>query len=188
MEAAPNLRLVGDDAASSFPWPETGEMLSIADAHYRIRDLQDEREGLLELTAKQAGENAVLSRRIAGDEDPMRESAAPARRIVERWLVHHPRAVLTKGRVKMVRARLADGYALDSEKWLPDHPTLELAVDGVAAFPFLLFGKRKREGAASQRYDDLKDALGDGAKVEESARAGYRARKAGWTPEEGWPE
>lgn len=190
MEAAPNLRLVGDDAASSFPWPETGEMLSIADAHYRIRDLQDERDGLLKLTAKQARENAALQRRVAEDEDPATHpQGAEIVAVIERWRTGagHPQARISADRVKLVKARIKDGYPITAEEPLPSEPTLELAVDGICSHPFVTNGGRARSGQPSNRHDRLGICLGGGEKLEEFARLGYMARRAGWTPEEGWP-
>lgn len=181
MEAASHLRLVGDDAASSFPWPETGEVLSITDAHYRIRDLIDERDGLLKLTAKQARVNAQLERRVAEDESA--ESHAKGKEIVElieRWKAGtgHPKSKTSGDRIKLVKARLKDGYSVEQ---------LELAIDGIAAYPYVgTGGQRFRDGKPGQRHDRLGIALGGGEAVEKFAVLGHEARKAGWTPEEGW--
>lgn len=180
-EAAPNLRLVGDTAVDTFPWPETGELVSFIDATYRIRDLIDERDGLLKLTAKQARENAALARRVAEDESA--ESHAKGREIVElieRWkrVTGHVKSKTSGDRIKLVKARLKDSYSVEQ---------LELAVDGIGAFPFVTNGRRTRIGQPSNRHDRLGICLGGGEKVEEFARLGHAARKAGWTPEEGWP-
>lgn len=179
MEAAPNLRLVGDDAASSFPWPETGEILSIADAHYRIRDLQDERDGLLKLTAKQARENAKLGRQLAEDESA--ESHAKGKEIVElieRWKLrcHHEKARISGDRVKLVKARLKDGYSTAE---------IALAIDGLAALPYVVNAQRRATGKEGQRYDQLKHALNGGQDLERFANLGHQARKQGAIT---WPE
>ena len=189
MEAAsrPHLRSVPSDA---FLWPTPdGEVLSLSDATYRVRDLLDERDGLLKLTKKLARENGALGRRIQEADDPAHQPpGSEVVAVVERWRsLCHPNAKVSKDRIRLVKARLSDGFPLSAEDHLPTEPTLELAVDGIASHPYLLYGKRKRTGAESNRYDDLKDALGDAPKVEEAARAGYLARKKGWTAE-GWPE
>lgn len=179
MEAAPNLRLVGDDAASSFPWPETGEILSIADAHYRIRDLQDERDGLLKLTAKQARENAALARRVAEDADPSTHpQGAEIVALIERWRTYcnHRNAKMSADRVKLIRARLHDGYTPEQ---------IALAIDGLAAAPYVVNAQRRSEGKDSQRYDQLKHALNGGQDLERFANLGHRARKQGAVT---WPE
>ncbi len=189
-EAAPNLRLVGDTAVDTFPWPDTGELVSFTDATYRIRDLTDERDGLLKLTAKQARENAALQRRVAEDADPATHpQGAEIVTLIERWRAGagHPQARISADRVKLVKARIKDGYPLTAEEWLPPVPTLELAVDGICSHPFVTNGRRTRDGQPSNRHDRLGICLGGGEKVEEFARLGYAARKAGWTPEKGWP-
>jgi hypothetical protein len=183
MSAVPHLRPVTDD--DLLVNPATGEPV---DASYRIRDLEDELSGYKATCSKQARQIGALTRRLDALEDPDHQPAnSEVIALIERWRTAHPKATVSRDRVKLVKARLADGFLMDSEDELPSHPTLELAVDGVLSHPFLVFGKRRREGAKSNRYDDLKDALGDAAKVEESARAGYLARKQGWTLEGGWP-
>lgn len=179
MEARANLRLVGDDAASSFPWPETGEVLSITDAHYRIRDLIDERDGLLKLTAKQARVNAQLERRVAEDESA--ESHAKGKEIVElieRWKVrcHHEKARTSGDRVKLIKARLRDGYSTAE---------IALAIDGLAALPYVVNAQRRPTGKESHRFDQLSHALKSGEKVEHFANLGHQARKQGVVT---WPE
>ena len=183
--AQPILTAVPDDG---FLWPDgSGEILSLADATYRIRDLLDERDGLLTLTAKQARENARLARRVAEDEDPnAHPQGAEIVALIERWKLGagHPKAKVSADRVKLVKARIRDGYPITSEQ---AEPTIELAVDGICAYPYVVNGRRMPAGEPSQRYDRLGIALAGGEKVEECSRLGYAARKAGWTPEGGWP-
>lgn len=186
MSAAPALRVVSDDGL--LVDPRTGEP---TEASYRIQDLEDQLAGEKKTGAWQSREIGRLGRQLNALLDPDSQPAnSEVVAVVERWrgLCRTEKTVVSKDRIKLVRGRVADGFEITSEEWLPDRPTLELAVDGVASHPFLLYGKRKREGAESNRYDDLKDALGDAAKVEEAARAGYKARKAGWTLEGGWLE
>ena len=178
----PQLSVVPDPSPYGYD-PDTG--------HIRCQhcaDNEDLVEGFKRTVEKQSREIGTLTRKLRDEDDP---AAHPLGRdivkLIERWRdLCHPKATVGKARVKLVKARLADGFALDSEDWLPDHPTLTLAIDGVASHPYLLYGKRKREGSKANCYNDLKDALGDEPKVEESARAGYAARRDGWTLE-GWP-
>lgn len=182
MEAAPNLRLVGSDAASTFPWPETGELLSITDAHYRIADMRDEIDGLTRLTKKQARENAALARRVAEDESADNHAQGKEiKALVERWkkATGHTKSKVSGDRVKWVKSRLKDDYSIEE---------LELAVDGIAAYPYVgTGGQRFAKGKPSQRHDRLGIALGGGEAVERFAVLGHQARQAGWTPENGWP-
>lgn len=177
--------------AGDFPWPDdTGELVSVETATDRIRGMIFELEGLVKLTRKQAKENAQLTRRIQQDEDPhSHPRGADIVKLIERWKrgACHTQAKVSADRVTVVKARIKDGYEIASEEWLPDHVTLELAVDGICAFPFVVTGRRVREGTPAQRHDRLGIALAGGEKVEEMARLGYRARKEGlvtWHEEE----
>ncbi len=188
MEAG-HLRLVGD-TATDVVWPETGELLSPTDATHRIRDLLDRIEGYKRTIDKQAREIGALSRRVAEDEDPgTHPQGAEIVALIERWMrgAGHAKAKLSADRVKLVKARIRDGYSL-SAPWPPSEATLELAVDGICSHPYVTNGHRTRDGKSSNRHDRLGICLGGGEKVEEFARLGYAARQAGWTPESGWPE
>jgi len=186
--AQPILTAVPDDG---FLWPDgSGEILSLADATYRIRDLLDERDGLLTLTAKQARENARLARRVAEDEDPnAHPQGAEIVALIERWKLGagHPKAKVSADRVKLVKARISDGYPITDDDPLPGHATLELAVDGLCAHRYVVNGHRVPDGTGSQLHDRLGICLAGGEAVEKFARLGYAARRAGWTPAEGWP-
>lgn len=187
MEAA--LRLVSD-TTPGFPWPGTGESLSVEEAHRRIADLIDARDGLLALTEKQARDNRRLERRIEVEEDPhSHPQGAEIVALIERWkaATGHAKSKVSADRVKAVKARVKDGYAITDDDPFPDHATLELAIDGIAAHPFVVNGQRVPTGKPSQRHDRLGIALGGGEEVEKFARLGYAARKAGWRPETGWP-
>lgn len=188
MEAArANLRLVTE--AGDFPWPGTGELVPVTEAHHRILDMQDKLDGYKQTVDKQARDIGVLNRRITEEEDP--NSHPKGKEIValiERWRTgaNHPSAKISADRVKLVKARIKDTYPIRSDDPLPAEPTLELAVDGICSHPFVVNGQRVRNGTAAQRHDRLGIALGGGEKVEEFARLGYAARKQGWTPEGGW--
>jgi len=192
MEAArPNLRLVD---------PETGEIRSpdehaealeqqVRELQHQVRDLEDLREGNRKTIEKQSREIGVLTRKVREEADPTHHpQGAEIVELIERWMqaAGHPKAKVSDDRVKTIKARIREGYEITSEDPLPTHPTLELAVDGIAAFPFVVNGTRVRNGEPSHRHDRLGIALGGGEKVEEFSRLGYQARKAGWTPEEGW--
>lgn len=158
----PALRLVN---------PETGE---IEERDSYIADLEDKLDGYRKTCEKQAREIGSLSRRITEDEDP---SAHPLGKeivaVIERWKrgSGHPKSKTSADRVKAVKARLKDGYSIEQ---------IELAIDGICAFPFVANGQRVRQGHASQRHDRLGICLGGGEKLEEFARLGHTARKQGF--------
>ncbi len=179
----PALRLVSDtDQVPVIPWPETGEALTIDQALHRVRDLLDERDGLVVLTRRQAKDNAQIERKLIEEADP---ASHPRGQeivdLVERWKrgVGHPKAKISADRVKLVKARIKDGYPLGSEEWLPTEATLELAIDGLCAHPYVVSGQRVPLGNPSQRHDRIGIALAGGEKVEEFARLGYKARRDG---------
>jgi len=161
MSARPSLRLVN---------PETGE---IEERDSYIADLEDKVEGYRKTCEKQAREIGSLTRRITEDEDP---NAHPLGKeiveLIERWKrgAGHRKSKTSADRVKFVKARLKDGYTVEQ---------IELAIDGICAFPFVANGQRVPNGTASQRHDRLGIALGGGEKLEEFARLGHIARKQG---------
>ena len=146
--------------------PGVADTLQARLTRYDTRKLEEERARL---------------RRIAEEDDP---AAHPLGKeivaLIERWKLGagHAKSKTSADRVKAVKARLKDGYSIEQ---------LELAVDGICAYPFVTNGGRARSGQPSNRHDRLGICLGGGEKVEEFARLGHAARKAGWTPEEGWP-
>ena len=206
MEAAQaTLRAVPDDA---FPWPDgNGELLTTAEAIDRVRDTlkrvadlereagndyarrdaEDRAEGYRQTVDAQARRIGALERKVAEEEDPASHpKGAEIVAVIERWRTGtgHTQAKVSADRVKLVKARLRDDYPIASEE---PEPTIELAVDGICAFPYVVNGQRMQTGKPSQRHDRLGIALAGGEKVEEFARHGWAARKAGWTPEGGWP-
>ena len=190
MEAARSLRLVSDDDPR-FEWPDgNGELLTIEQAVERVKGLLHENDGLTTLTKKQARENSRLQRRVAEDEDPMNHArGADIVALFKRWQIgaNHPKrreiselidywkqqtghtnSRNSKDRFDLVRARLKDGY---------DFPTLRLAIDVLAALPYVVNAQRRSEGKPSQRYDQLTHALKSGEKVEQFANLGHQARR-----------
>lgn len=186
MSAQPELRLV-EPLPAGIVWPDgTGELLSVSDATHRIRDLLDERDGLIATTQRQAREIGRLQRRIAEDEDPdSHPQGAEIVALIDRWKAGsgHHKARTSADRIKLVKARIKDGYAVTSDDPLPTEATLELAVDGICAFPYVVNGHRQNHGSPAQRHDRLGIALEGGEAVEKFARLGYAARRAGWRPE-----
>lgn len=158
--------------------PDTGE---IEERDSLIADLEDRIEGYRKTCDKQAREIGALARRIAEEDDPAthplgKEIVA----LIERWKLGagHAKSKTSADRVKAVKARLKDGYSIEQ---------LELAVDGISAYPYIgTGGQRFATGKPAQRHDRLGIALGGGEAVERFAVLGYAARKAGWTPEQGW--
>lgn len=181
MEAAtaPRLKLVD---------PTTGELVD-RDPDSRIRDLEDLNAGLRVTVDKQAREIGTLKRKLTADDPEVHPQRAAIHKLIDRWreACNHPKAKAGTARVKLVAARIKDGYPVTSEEWLPSEPTLELAIDGLAAYPYRVFNRRYAEGKPADRDDDLTAALKDEKHVELCARLGYKARQAGWTLEGGWP-
>lgn len=188
MEARANLRLVGEQPGDVV-WPETGELLSPTDATNRIRDLLDEVEGLTKLTKRQARENARLEKRLAGDDAAPHPRDREFRDLGERWKLATQKKSAKIGipRMKLMKARHKDGFPISIPDDAPPEPTLELAIDGLCAFPYRVYDKRFREGRKSDLDNDLDLALKDERHVEQLARLGWKARREGWTPEGGWP-
>ena len=167
MEASPHLRLVDADGV-------------VHEVDPAMADLEDQVAGLRVTIDKQAREIGRLSRLIQAEDDP--HSHPKGKEIIDliqRWMqgTGHSKSKVSSDRVKLVKSRLKDDYSLEQ---------LELAVDGISAFPYVVNGQRKQTGKASQRHDRLGICLGGGEKVEEFARLGWAARQQGWTIEEGW--
>lgn len=166
---------------------ETGELPADAPSYHSLaadlEHLRDQHAGDLKTIEKQAKEIGSLLRQIEREDAELERDPriTEIRGVVERWRLGagHPNAKVSKDRVLLVRARLKDEYEVEH---------LELAVDGICAYPFVVNGQRVRDGKKSQRFDRLGIALGGGEKLEHFAVLGHQARKAGWTPAEGWPE
>lgn len=114
--------------------------------------------------------------RIERDEDEKRRKD-PHRgkilRIIEHWKVAtgHPKSRDTADRFDAVKARFNEGYTEEQ---------LMLAIDGIAALPYVGKEGRKATGTKKERHDRLGIALGGGEAVERFANIGaeWRAWKA----------
>lgn len=140
----------------------------VHDACPRCVALADELVGLRQTLDMQARKIGRLEREAADDDHESHPQRKEIADLIERWkqVTGHPRAKLSKDRFDVVKARLKDGYTLEQ---------LRLAIDGIGAYPFVVNGSRRREGAPSQRHDKLSIALGGGEAVERFANLGARA-------------
>lgn len=180
MEARANLRLVD---------PETGEVHHV-DA--RIADLEDELAGAKKTIAAQNRIIGTQERKIKAEEgDPVRgdKEEAKFRALGERWKLASGKknAVIGKPRLKLMKARRNDGFPITQPDDAEPMATLELAIDGLCAYPYRVYDKRYREGRKQDLDNAIDSALKDEKHVEECARLGWKARQEGWTPEGGWP-
>lgn len=145
--------------------PQSGSITSTA---------RDTIAGLLEIVEKAGRTIGSLERRIKEEEDPAHHPRGKEiTALIERWKVAtgHNRSKVSGDRVKAIKSRFAEGYTTEQ---------LELAIDGIAAFPYVgTGGQRFREGKEAQRHDRLGIALGGGEAVEKFAVLGYEARKRG---------
>lgn len=186
----PALQLVSEtDSPDSFPWPGTGEQLSIRDAHYRIADMEDRLAGMHKEVEDLARDKVRLERRVAEDEDPLHHAkGSEIVALFARWQQGsgHSKAKLGGPRTKLVKARLKDGYEVTGDG---NEADLELAIDGICSHPFASYDRRSPvERSGYKRKDDFELALRDEKHVETLARLGWKARQSGWTPTEGWPK
>lgn len=184
MSAAP-LRLVSDDPAEGFPWPLTGELISIPDAHHRIQELKEGKDALHRLLEERERKYRRQEKLLEEEANPL--SHPKGKEIVdlfERWKQGsgHPKALLGLNRMKLIKARLKDGYPIKGD----NEASLELAIDGICAYPYAVYDKRFAEGRKQDRRDDFELALKDEKHVESLARLGWTARREGWTPDHGW--
>lgn len=102
------------------------------------------------------------------EKDPQR---AEIMRLIELWKLrtNHPRANVNAGdRFDVVKARLMEGYSVEQ---------IELAIEGISAWPYVGPEGRMRAGKATQRHDRLGIALGGGESLERFGVLGWQARK-----------
>jgi hypothetical protein len=100
--------------------------------------------------------------------DPQRQEIM---RLIDMWrrVTGHPRANINAGdRFDVVKARLAEGYSVEQ---------VELAIEGIGAFRYVVEGQRMRHGSPGQRHDRLGIACGSGENLERMANLGHQARK-----------
>lgn len=153
-----------------------------------VTDPADTIAGLLRTVEQQGTRIGSLERRVEADGDIDREpKGKEIRALFERWQKATGRTgtKLGKPRVKLVKARLRDGFPITSSE---TEPTLELAIDGVAAYPYRVYNRRQKEGRPSDLDNGFDRALQDEKHVEELSRYGWKARQEGWTVENGWPK
>ena len=173
-EAAQHLRAV--TTADLLVDPSTGEPV---DASYRVRDLEDQLAGMVTTVEKQARMIGSLERRVTQEEDiESHPRGSEIVALIDRWKARcrHEKARTSADRVKLVKARLKDGYS---------PAEIAMAIDGLASVPYVVNAQRRAEGNESQRYDQLKHALNGGQDLERFVNLGYQARKAGRID---WPE
>lgn len=160
-------------------------------SHLRVVTDVDEETG--EIQARSAGcprckevqigdvENAEaeirrLNRRIKAMErdrdaerltDPLRWEIL---RLIEHWktATGHPRAKTSSDRFDIVKARLKEGYSAEE---------IELAIEGLAGYPYVTSSGRAKTGPRKDRHDRLGIALESGEKLERFANLGAEARK-----------
>ena len=147
----------------------TGELI---ETDRRIADLEDKVAGLQTTLGMQARKLGQYEREKAKADPRMDSRYGELKKIVNRWkrATGHEKSMISDDRLKLVRARLKDGYTIEQ---------IELAIDGLAACPYVVDAQRVRTGKPSQRYDQLEHALKGGAKLERFAVLGHKARKAG---------
>ena len=157
-----SLRLVEIDS-------ETGEVAG--DGCARCRDIEIDDYANLEK------ENRKLLRKINSlerDREQARQSDSNRSKIlgiIELWKVEtgHLRSnAHSSDRFDIVKARLKEGYNVE---------TLELAIRGMGACPYVVNGQRVSEGKPGNRHDRLGIALGSGEQVEKFANIGYAATR-----------
>ena len=156
--------------------PQTGSIPTTA---------RDTIAGLLDIIEKAGRTIGSLERRIREEEDPDHHpKGKEIRDLFDRWRVGsgHSAAKLGGPRMKLIKARLKDGYPIKGD----NEASLELAIDGICAYPYAVYDKRFAEGRKQDRRDDFELALKDEKHVESLARLGWKARRDGWTPDHGW--
>ena len=146
---------------------DSGELV---ETDRRVADLEDRVAGLMTTIASQARKMGSLERELR-KYDP-KETAQPDElaALIERWKwkTGHHKSKASKDRFDLIRARLKDGYSINE---------LELAIDGLAAYPYRVYDKRFPRGRDADRHDQLSDALGSSERVEKLAVLGHQARK-----------
>lgn len=132
------------------------ELGDLENAERRIRKLEREKRAL---------EADQIAKREA---DPQRQVILD---LIDKWrrCTGHPRANLYAGdRFDHVKARLREDYSPEQ---------IELALEGIGAFPYVGPEGRMRTGTPGQRHDRLGIALGGGESLERFCNLGYQARK-----------
>lgn len=137
-----------------------------------LHEANEEISGLQTTIRMQAGRMTRLEKALEDADPSTHPQHAAMVALVERWkrVCGHPRAKVSRDRLDLIKARLKDGYEVRH---------LELAIDGIAAYPYVVQGQRRREGHPSQRHDSLSIALKGGENTERFAVLGHKARGEG---------
>lgn len=159
--ARPHLRAVvhgetGQIHANACPRCEDVQLEDLENAERRIRKLERQIRAL------------ERDRQAQREQDPQRQQILA---VIDLWrrCTGHPRANLNAGdRFDVVKARLSEGYTVEQ---------VELAVEGIGAYPYVGPEGRCKRGSRAQRHDRLGIALGGGEALERFAVLGYQARK-----------
>lgn len=125
-------------------------------AERRIRKLEREKRAL--------EEDAMAKR----EGDPQRQVILE---LIDKWrrCTGHPKAnIYAADRFDVVKARLRENYTVEQ---------IELAVEGIGAFRYVVDAQRVRHGSPGQRHDRLGIALGGGENLERMAVLGHQAKK-----------
>lgn len=174
-----------DDAQPTFHLvdPATGEIQPHAPTYHRALE---ELQNLGQDVANLERENTRLLRKIRSlERDKEKERQGYTERdkvlaLIERWkqATNHPRSNANGAdRFDLIRARRKEKFEWD---------ILELAIDGIGAYPYVVNGERKPNGKRSQRHDRLGIPMAGSEAVEKFANLGHQARKDGWSLEHGW--
>lgn len=125
-----------------------------------------------------------LSRKIAAmarDKDRERQNDPDRELVVElfaqwRELTGHTRSMLGGDRFDTIKAALRLCRKEHGEE--RGLEIVQLAIEGIAAFPFVVNGQRVQTGTPAQRHDRIGIALDGSENIERFANLGHMARKA----------
>lgn len=155
--------------------PTTGEVLDQQSAQAELDRLRRENDELraqlaraeeqLVLTERELRQKRARISRLEGKRArDWRNSplAGQIQEVFDAWRewCHHPRAVLDGKRAELIAQRLDE---FGSEQLID-------AIRGYAAFPYVVEGRRRREGRRDQRYDQLELIMRSAAHVERGLR------------------
>lgn len=156
---------------------ESGELTCPRCAHLKpgdVENLEKENRRLLRIINS-----------MERDREEQRKSHRERKKVlaaIELWagMTGHKKAnVLATDRFDVVIARRAEGYVFgDPVDEAPEEPcpTICLAIEGLAAFPYVTKDGRAPEGKKKDRHDRLGIALANGESLERFARLGWMAR------------
>lgn len=151
---------------------ETGELSYCPRCHgLQVGDLERAEKEIRRLRRL----NDRLEARLAERDETARVTHKDRKKImacIDRWKERtgHPKSRASNDRFDVIVARLKDGYSFAE---------IELAIDGLAAKPYVTKAGRQPEGAPAQRHDALSIALRSGENLERFANLGAQARTNG---------